>query len=253
MQRTETAPMTSITVLIWVSVLATAIISGVLGMAGGMILMLILVMSLGVAGAMMLHGAVQATSNGARAWFLRAHIQWQLLPAYILGAALALAAFTLLALVPPAGLVLILVGVFPWIARFNRHLQGLDVTHRPTTVVCGFVVTAAQLLAGASGPLLDVFYVRAALTRQEVVATKAITQTLGHVLKIGYYGAIVAVTVELPWWLYVSSAALAVAGARIGTRLLARWNDADFQRVSQWIILTVAAYCVGQGLWLLLV
>ena len=240
-----------INVLIIVSVLATSILSGILGMAGGMILMAILVAAIGVAGAMVLHGAVQATSNGSRAWFLREHIRWHILPVYAVGALLSVGLFTLLAFVPHAGVVLILVGLFPWLARFSKSLQGLDITRPLTALVCGFVVTAAQLLAGASGPLLDVFYLRSPLTRQEIVANKALTQTLGHVLKIGYYGFIVAVATDIPAWVFVAAMATAVAGTRVGTWLLTRWNDTDFQRVSQLIILTIATLCIIQGIWAL--
>ena len=66
--------------LILVCVLLTSILSGVIGMAGGMILMAILVSVVSVAAAMMIHGAVQAAANGSRAWFLRSHIQWRKCP-----------------------------------------------------------------------------------------------------------------------------------------------------------------------------
>ena len=62
--------------VILLSVLGTSILSGILGMAGGMILMAILVSTVSVAAAMMIHGAVQATANGSRAWFLRSHIHY---------------------------------------------------------------------------------------------------------------------------------------------------------------------------------
>ena len=234
------------------SVLATSVLSGILGMAGGMILMAILVSTMSVANAMLLHGAVQATSNGSRAWFLRNHIRWQILPTYLIGAAVAVGFFTWLALVPDAGVVLILVGLFPWLARVNKSLRGLDVTKPVTTFICGIVVTAAQLLAGASGPLLDVFYLNSPLTRQEIVANKALTQTIGHVLKIVYYGLIVSLGTTLPWWLFALALAVAVSGTRVGTMLLMRWNDAAFQKVSQAIILVIATLCVVQGVRMLL-
>ncbi len=239
-------------VIVLVSVLATSVLSGILGMAGGMILMAILVSTMTVANAMLLHGAVQATSNGSRAWFLRTHIRWQILPMYLTGAAVAVGFFTWLALVPDAGIVLILVGLFPWFARVNKRLRGLDVTKPATTVACGIVVTAAQLLAGASGPLLDVFYLNSPLTRQEIVANKALTQTIGHLLKIVYYGVIVSLGTTLPWFLFAAALVVAVSGTRIGTKLLMRWNDAAFQKVSQAIILIIATLCVVQGVRMLL-
>ena len=55
-------------------------------------------------------------------------------------------------------------------------------------------MTAAQLFAGASGPLLDFFYLHARLDRYQVVANKALTQTIGHMLKLVYYGGVMGVS-----------------------------------------------------------
>jgi len=230
------------------AVLLTSILSGVLGMAGGMILMAILVAVTSVSGAMIIHGAVQGMANGSRAFFLRRHIAWRILPPYGLGAALALGAFVALRFVPDAALVLIVIGVFPWLARLTPRLHaGLDVTRPLIAIVCGTSVTAAQLFAGASGPLLDVFYLNAQLTRQEVVASKALTQTLGHILKLVYYGGVLHAGADAPLVLIAVAMATAVAGTRIGTHLLERLDDARFRRVSGWAILAIGAYCIVKG------
>lgn len=234
-------------VIILISVLLTAVLSGVLGMAGGMILMAILVAAVPVASAMMLHGAVQAMSNGSRTLFLWRHVQWRILPPYLAGAALAVAGFASVALVPDAGVVLLLVGAMPFVARFTPRLNALDMNHAPTAVICGASVTAAQLLAGASGPLLDMFYLNTSLTRHQVVASKAITQTIGHLLKLGYYGMLVGVAEAVPWWMFPLAMLTAVAGTRIGTRLLDRLADETFRRVSGWFILGIAGVCLVQG------
>ena len=236
-----------ITILMLASVLATSILSGVIGMAGGMILMAILVSTMSVAAAMMIHGVVQATSNGSRAWFLRSHIQWRILPAYLVGAGAALAAFMALTLVPDSSVVLILVGVFPWLARITPRIGGLDINKLPTAFACGIVVTAAQLIAGASGPLLDVFYLNSALNRHQIVASKAVTQTLGHLIKLGYYGIFIGVVETIPTWFYLIAMATAVVGARIGTRILDKLKDDTFRRISSWAILSIAAVCVVKG------
>ena len=236
-----------VTVLMLVSVLATSVLSGVIGMAGGMILMAILVSTVSVAAAMMIHGAVQATSNGSRAWFLRSHIQWRILPGYLAGAAPALAGFMVLTLVPDSGVVLILIGIFPWLARLTPRWKGLDINHAPTAFACGVVVTSAQLIAGASGPLLDVFYLNSALNRHQIVASKAVTQTLGHLIKLGYYGIFIGVVEDIPAWLYLIAMATAVLGTRIGTRLLDKLKDETFRRISGWVILIIGAICIVKG------
>src|SRR6185369_16084060 len=75
------------------SALGTAFLSGILGMAGGMILMGILLAFLPVPAAMLLHGVTQLASNGWRAWLWRRDIDWQVFRQYALGSLAALAAF----------------------------------------------------------------------------------------------------------------------------------------------------------------
>jgi uncharacterized membrane protein YfcA len=233
--------------LILTSVFATAVLSGILGMAGGMILMAILVAILSVASAMMLHGAVQAFSNGSRAWFLRTYVQWRILPPYLLGAGIALGGFAALSLVPDPAVVLMLVGAMPWLARATPRLHRLDIDRPATAMACGLVVTVAQLLAGASGPLLDMFYLNSRLNRYQVVATKAITQTVGHLLKLLYYGALVGAVDSVPAWLYLAAILAAIAGTRVGTWLLDKVADGTFRRVSGWVILALGAACIAEG------
>lgn len=247
-----------IAAIILLTVLVTATVSGVLGMAGGLMLMAVLASILPVSAAMILHGAVQATSNGARFLFLRHRMMWGILPWYAAGAVVAVLLFAAVAFVPEPALVLIVVGCFPWAARLLPTLRGLDVRDRPTALACGAAVTAAQLLAGASGPLLDAFYLETDVDRRSIVATKAFTQAAGHLVKIGYYVWVSrAVLPDLPAdlpgnaltpWLIVGGMALAVVGARIGTRLLRRLDDRQFRRVTGPIILALGALCVANGI-----
>ena len=151
-------------------------------------------------------------------------------------------------LVANANVILIIIGLLPWLARLTRRMHGLDVSRRPTSILCGVVVTAAQLFAGASGPLLDIFYLNARLDRYQVVATKALTQTLGHLLKLVYYGLIITVDDTPGPALFIVAMLTAVVGTRTGTRLLERIADAHFRRVSSYVILAIATACVGKGL-----
>lgn len=234
-------------VLIIISALATSLLSGLVGMAGGVVLMAVLVNILPVSSAMVLHGITQFTANGSRTLILRKHLMWRLLPGYILGASVAVAGFSALLFVPEASVVLILVGLFPWLARLQPKSSALDITRPASNIICGFSVTSAQLLAGAAGPLLDLFYLNSGLDRQTVVANKALTQTIGHLLRIFYYGAIISVATPLPNWLFLAAAIAAVIGTRLGTWLLARWDDQRFQKVSGQIILATGTICILQG------
>ena len=100
--------------LIAASAFATSVLSGIVGMAGGMVLMFILISLLPVSSAMILHAATQLTANGSRAFMLRVHILWGLLPLYLLGSATAISIATYLVLVPDPAWVLLLIGLFAW-------------------------------------------------------------------------------------------------------------------------------------------
>jgi uncharacterized protein len=65
----------------------------------------------------------------------------------------------------------------------------------------GLFVATLSLAAGIAGPILDLFFVCSKMTRHAVVATKAMTQSLSHLLKILYFGSVVAVTTAQvrPW------------------------------------------------------
>jgi uncharacterized membrane protein YfcA len=238
--------------LIALSAFATSVLSGIVGMAGGMVLLIILITLLPVSSAMLLHAATQLTANGSRAFMLKEHILWGLLPLYLLGSVTAIGIATYLVLIPEPAWVLILIGVFAWAGRWSQRLQGLNITKPVTTIFCGFVVTFAQLIAGAAGPLLDLFYLNSGLGRQSIVANKALTQTIGHGLRITYYGVLINVDSQLAWWLFPLVILAAVLGTRTGVKILARWHDVGFQRISQQIILVIATFCILRGVYLLM-
>ena len=83
-----------------VLMVATAFLSGLFGMAGGLILIGVLLALLPLPSAMVLHAITQMASNGWRAFLWRSHIQWRPVAIYLIGCALALAAWSLTRYVP---------------------------------------------------------------------------------------------------------------------------------------------------------
>ena len=77
-------------VLLCLVMVATAFLSGIFGMAGGMVLIGILLVLLPVPAAMVLHAVTQMASNGWRGWLWRRHVRWRPVAAYAAGAVAAL-------------------------------------------------------------------------------------------------------------------------------------------------------------------
>jgi uncharacterized protein len=121
----------------------------------------------------------------------------------------------------------------------------LDAAKPPHALLSGFLVTALTLMAGVAGPLLDIFFVRTALSRHVIVATKAATQVFAHLAKILVYGAMLTASQGEslpPWWLFALAIPLSMAGTAVGGKILDRMNDVDFKR---WTRLLVSAIGVA--------
>jgi len=235
----------------------TSAISGVFGMSGGMILMGYLAFVLPVSAAMMMHGATQAVANGYRAILNWRDIDWKISGRYMIGAAAGLALLSAVAYVPDKVTMCLLLGTVPFLAAALPQRYALDVTRRGAAEICGLLVTLLNLTAGVAGALLDVFFVRTLLTRHQVVATKAVTQTLSHILKLVYFGVIVRAVAsdtpgtDLPWWIFVAVIPLSILGTTAGKRVLDKMTDKNFRRWSQRITLAIGAVLLAQGLVLL--
>jgi uncharacterized membrane protein YfcA len=235
-----------------VSALVTSFISGILGMAGGMILMGVLLALLPLPAAMMLHGITQLAANGWRAWLWRHEVDWRVLRGYVYGSLAALVGFLAVQLVVSKPVALIVLGLTPFVALGLPEKWHLNVERRFHSAGCGVICTVLSLTAGVSGPILDVFFVRSAMNRQKVVATKAMTQSFSHVLKIGYFGAVAAVgAATVHWGVSLMMVALAVLGTTLSRRVLERIDDADFRLWTRWTVVTLGVVYLGGGALLL--
>ena len=115
---------------------------------------------------------------------VRNEIDWRVFLGYAAGAFVALGLFAVAGFVVGKPAALIVMGFTPFVALALPKQQHLNVERPWHPFACGIVCMALSLTAGISGPLLDVFFVRSAMNRHVVVATKAVTQSLSHCLKI---------------------------------------------------------------------
>ena len=237
-----------------VSGLATSFISGILGMAGGMILMGILLALMPVPAAMMLHGVSQLASNGWRAMLWRKEVGWRIFRGYALGALVSMVLFILLALVVSKPVALIVMGLTPFIALALPEKLHLNVERPGHPFACGAICSALSLTAGVSGPILDVFFVRSMMGRHAVVATKAMTQSFSHILKITYFGLIVAAerhgTVDP--WMGAMMVILAFTGTSLAAPVLKRMDDKSFRQWTRWTVMTLGVFYLVSGILMLL-
>lgn len=242
-------------VQIVIAVLLTSFLSGIIGMGGGLILMGVLGSFLPVKFAMILHGVTQFSANGSRAVIHREHIQWRILLPYFVGSILCFVVLRYLAFIPSKPMVFILLGLFPLISLTKKIGPFFNITRKGRPFLCGVMVNCAQTLAGASGGVLDIFYVNSGLDRHKIVATKALTQTLGHGLKLVYYVSLLASLEELLTLrprLYILCILCAFLGSYLGKKILKKINNQWFLKMNKVFILVIGFSLLIRGITLIL-
>lgn len=249
--------MTPVTIAILIAAtFVTATISGVFGMAGGLIMKGVLVTYLPVAVSMVMHGFIQIVSNLSRALMWRREISWALVGRYAIGAGLGVGLLAVINWRPSQTEVFFLLGFTAMLAQVPRKVIELNVERPLQAEVCGWAVQLLNTLSGVAGPLLDIFFIKTDLTRQTVVATKAATQVLAHAIKIVFWGAPLLwgageasqhVDAFPPLWLFLAVVPVSLAGTALGGAMLDRMTDVGFRTWTKWIVTATGVLYLVQG------
>jgi len=220
--------------IILITTLVSSFISGIFGMAGGLILMGVLVALVTVPTAMIVHGSIQMVANGYRAYLLRRSIDWTVFRNYSIGAVAGVAALFFISWTPDKRALYLLLGLTPMLIWLPKERLHLDIKRADHAIVSGFLVQGLNTLAGVAGPLLDLFFVRADMTRQQIVATKSVTQALSHLIKVGFWTVPVVSAAGWgalpPVWLLIAAIPISMTGTRLGGLILQRMTDVNFRK-----------------------
>lgn len=229
-------------------VFSTSVLSGVFGMAGGLILLGFLLAWLPAATAIAVHGVIQLSANASRAWLSRRFIDWRIVGWIAVGVVIAASLLILVRYSPSETIVLIVLGLMPIMVWIPKRWFHFDVSRPGHAVICGIVSGGLTIAVGVSGPTIDVGFIRTQLDRRTVVATKATIQVFAHALKIIFYWQ-AAVAMSLGEWGWVLlGIPFAFLGTRSGNLVLARLTDVGFRYWTRWIVTIVGLYYLLRGL-----
>ena len=232
-------------------IVGTSFLSGLFGMAGGIILVGALFLFMPVPAAMVLHAITQMASNGWRAILWWHYVRWSTVLAYIVGCMIALAIWSYFKYVPDVATALIFLGLTPFIVRaLPRNLKPNP--HSPRQgVLYGIGCMSLMLLTGVAGPLLDSFFLGGDMDRRRIIASKGMCQLFGHGVKLAYFGAIIDQSAQIDY----SLAAIAVGAAMFGTMLakqfLEAMSDAQFRTWANGLIVAIGSYYLAYGSYLM--
>ena len=237
--------------VLWTASLLTASLSAVLGMAGGILLLAVMLLFLDPVVAIPIHAIAQLASNSSRTLVhLRAIRRDLLLPYLILLVPAGMLSVPLTRHAPP-DLLRAAIGVFVLVATWRREwlLLGFDPARIPTGPRFTLVGGLAGLLGpvvGATGPFIAPVFLGLGLTRFELLGTTAACQATGHLVKIALFGSGgFAFGSHAP--LYLGMIVAVVLGTSLGTKLLERIPEERFPLIYKTALTAVAARLVWSG------
>jgi uncharacterized membrane protein YfcA len=233
----------------------TSFISGIFGMAGGMILLgILLFTNEDVASVMILFGIVQGSANLWRSILWIKFIKSGILMKHIFGSIFGFVLFSqIIVIIPHAYLIYILLGM---ISILNDNLPKkfiLNITKPFMAFSSGFTLMLLQIFAGVSGTLLDSFFQKSDLDRKSIVATKAAISFSLHILRTIYFylaGNISGETFSFQN-IYAIGAFTAIVSTSLASVVLHKMTNHGFKRWSKLIIRIISLFYIIYGSYLL--
>jgi uncharacterized membrane protein YfcA len=235
--------------IIGATIVFSSFLSGVFGMAGGMILLGVLLNYFDVATGMILFSLIQLFANGWRALQWRSYVLWPIFARYVLGALVSFAVMWTIAFVPDKAVVYLALGLMPFAVEALPAAIRPNIERRGVPFLTGMVTTVIQILAGVGGLFLDIFFQKSTLDRKTTNATKAVAQSFSHVVRALYFGSLSGVG-ELSVPAVAPAIVLAVAGTSLAPFVIERMTDHGYRQWTRMIIFAISIVYLVRAAWL---
>jgi uncharacterized protein len=160
----------------------TSLITGVIGVGGGLLLIAILPLFLPTNALIPIHGLTQMASNVSRAYFGWKDIQVEVIPKFVIGSFVGMGVFAFVLNQITLSYIPLFIGSYIllslWSQRFNAKIMKYE-----NYYLIGFLQTGLSVMVGTTGQLAIAKLLKDFNDQDKVVATSALFMSISHLLK----------------------------------------------------------------------
>jgi uncharacterized membrane protein YfcA len=242
-------PWLILTILVTTALIG-ATISGMIGMAGGMLLLVVMSsVGLPLDVVIPIHGVVQLFSNGTRVVAFLKYVRWRpVLMVVVVGAPMPLLGMWLNTLLDE-NVTRLFIGLIVLYATWAPKKGMANLPEWLAFSLVGFLAGTFGVVIGATGPIVAPFMLRKGWKKEEMIATSAVCQTYSHIIKIIAFGFTGFAFTE-HYHLIVPMCAAVIAGTWIGRWLLLKINENWFIVIYRGAITLLALRLIVKALWM---
>ncbi|MBH10591.1 MAG: hypothetical protein CMG74_09630 [Candidatus Marinimicrobia bacterium] len=218
----------------------TSMLSAIIGMGGGVTLlgMMAIIIPEGFM-VVALHGVIQLVSNVTRTTVYRKHLHKEILNQFLIGA--------IPGLLLSAGIVYGMIKIYQVDSAseikidFLKAFIGLYILwflylrkkgkpiHERAFLLMGVLSGIVTVFIGAAGPLIAPFFLSKDITKENIIATKAACQSIGHLGKLPIFIFMFNVNYIEEWSILLPLIIAVYFGTKFGKRMLGKLPEVIFK------------------------
>lgn len=218
----------------------TATLSGIAGIGGGTVLIgIFYAVGLAPVVAVPLHAAVQLVSNASRTVAYLKHVQWRAALWFMAGAVPG--PFLVAPLVAQADLnaLSLLMAVIIGASLLPERKDAVAIPTWAAVLAAGVLNGSLGMFIGATGLVIGRLFLRPEWRKETVIGTLALTQMLGHGLRVAAFGVVGFSALAQPERLLPLCVAV-IAGTALGKHFNGRIAQDQFDRIFKIILVVLS-------------
>jgi uncharacterized membrane protein YfcA len=239
--------MSAVDVAIVVVGFLTATLSGVAGLGGGTILIgVFYALGMTPAEAVPLFAAVQFIANSSRTFAYLRHVEWHAAGWFLLAAIPASFVVAPFVSAIDVDVVRLLLAGLILASLAPGRAERATLPARSAFTIAGLLNGSIGMFVGATGLVVGRLFFRPDWRKETTIGTLALTQMLGHALRVIAYGFVGFSAFTQPL-LLASLGGAVIAGTAFGKRLNGHVSEAQFATLFKWILIVLSIKLAFDG------